>query len=255
MKTKAMLMVLAVGAVLMTGITSCNRDKHTGHLQIRMMDAPSPYNYDAVYLDVIGVEVNVDKESGDPEWISLHSGAGVYNLLTLVNGAEVVLGNEEIPAGRIEQVRLILGSGNTIVVDGRSHPLTVPSGSESGLKINVHQDLKADGDFSLMLDFDAAHSIHVTGNGEYQLKPVIRGFILQERGSIHGVVAPVTGVAIIADNGSATFTTYADASTGHFLLRGLTPGTYTVMVYLPDSDRAIVYENIIVTANVVTELN
>lgn len=255
MKTKTFFAALATGVLLLSGMSSCNRDKQTGHLQLRMMDAPSPFNFDAIYVDVIGVEVNIEPECCDPEWLTLNSGAGVYNLLTLVNGTDVILVNEDIPAGRINQVRLILGSGNTIVVDGVSHPLTIPSGSESGLKINVHQTLEGEGDVTLMLDFDAAHSIHITGNGEYKLKPVIRGFVLQDRGAIHGVVTPAsTGIAVIATSGNNTFTTYADAATGHFLIRGVMPGTYTVSVYLPNVATPVVYNNVVVTANATTEI-
>lgn len=253
MKTKWIMMLLVSAAVL-TGITSCKNDKGSAHLQMRLMDAPSPYAFDAIYLDVVGVEVNVNHDNAD-EWITMHSTAGVYNLLTLVNGADVLLVNEDIPEGRIEQVRLILGTGNTIVVDGRSHPLTIPSGQESGLKINVHQDVDANTPFTLMLDFDAAHSIVVTGNGDYHLQPVINGFVEQQTGSIHGtVVIPQTGVAIIVSDVSKHYSTYADAGNGGYVVRGITPGTYTVAVYLPDSDVPTLYEGIVVTAGTTTEI-
>lgn len=253
MKTKWMMMLLLAGAVF-TGMTSCKNDKGSGHLQMRLMDAPSPYAFDAIYLDVVGVEVNVSHDNTN-EWITMHSTAGVYNLLTLVNGADVLLVNEDIPAGRIEQVRLVLGGGNTIVVDGRTHPLTIPSGQESGLKINVHQDVEADASFTLMLDFDAAHSIVLTGAGEYHLQPVINGFIEQQTGQIHGAVSPAqNGVAVVVTGSPTLYSTYANASNGQYLVRGVTPGTYTVAVYMPDSNVPTVYDNVVVTAGATTEI-
>jgi hypothetical protein len=251
----ALAMVL-IGFATVT--TSCNRSEGgTGRLHVKMMDAPSPYDYDAIYLDVIGVEVNVSPDGGSKKWISLATGAGVYDMLTLVNGSEVILANEEIPAGKIQEVRLILGDGNTIVVQGVSHELVVPSSASSGLKIKVDEIIGNGSDLTLMLDFDAAHSINKQGNGGYHLKPVIRGMILEHRGSIHGTttVTPGGSVAVIADmNVTSTYTTYTDRTTGEFLLRGLLPGTYTVRVYYPDSDHAVVFENIVVSANTVTEL-
>jgi len=253
-----LLKAILLGAVVLTGISSCNRENGTGRVQVRMLDAPSPYAYDAIYLDVRGVEVNVDEECCEPKWVTMHSGAGVYNMLTLVNGVDVLLVNEDLPAGRIEQVRLILGEGNTIIVDGISYPLTIPSGSESGLKINVHQDLPADGNMTLMLDFDAAHSILKTGNGDYKLKPVIRGYVAEDRGAIHGTVTTARpGVAIFVDRSDATITasTYANASDGQFLVRGLTPGTYVVTIYYPESDIPVRIRDVVVTANITTEID
>ncbi|MDP4263584.1 MAG: DUF4382 domain-containing protein [Bacteroidota bacterium] len=58
-------------------------------------------------------------------------------------------------------------------MDSTTYPLTIPSGSESGLKIKLAKPLHATLD-SLVIDFDAALSILQTGNGDYKLKPVLR---------------------------------------------------------------------------------
>lgn len=248
------MLVIATGMFLLSGITSCrNGEDESGRLQIRLIDSPSPFNYDAIYLDIVGVEVSIEQECCEDQWYVLNSAAGVYNLLTLVNGVDVLLCNEEFPAGHIEQVRLILGDGNTIVVDGVSHPLIVPSGSQTGLKIIVHRDLEAGHRMTLMLDFDAAHSIELTGSGTYHLKPVMRGFFISETGAVHGTVSPATtGIAVIASGGSRSYTTYADASTGQFLVRGMAPGTYVITIYY--EDREVRYEGIVVKAGATTEI-
>jgi len=203
MKAK-IIMLMSIAAILaVAGITSCNKDRQTAHLQLRLIDAPSPYAYESIYLDIREVQINFSEESSRPGWTTVHSAAGVYDILSLVNGVDVLLTDNDFPESRIEQVRLVLGSGNTIVVDGQSHPLTIPSGSESGLKINVHEDLEAGENFTLILDFDATKSIDQTGHGSYKLKPVIRGFIEQKTGAIRGVTTPVQwGTAIVADNGT-----------------------------------------------------
>lgn len=257
MNTK-LLSVVAAGLLVMGAMSSCHKDDGTGRMQVRIMDAPSPYAFDNIYLDVVGVEIHVTPEHGDAGWIQMQTGAGVYDMLTLVNGEDVLLADEEIPSGKVSQIRLILGPGNTIVVDGVSHPLTIPSGQESGLKININESIDEGEHLTLMLDFDAAHSINVQGHGNgYHLKPVLRGVLLERTGSIHGIatVTPGGGIAVIANmNATVAYSTYADRTSGEFLLRGLNPGTYQVRVYPADSDRAIVYENVVVTANSVTEL-
>jgi len=44
----------------------------------------------------------------------------------------------------------------------------------SGLKIDVNQTVPQSGVLEIKLDFDAAQSIHKTGNGKYLMQPVIR---------------------------------------------------------------------------------
>ena len=65
-----------------------------------------------------------------------------------------------------------MGSDNTVVVGGVSYPLTIPSGSESGLKIKVSKKLNATLE-TLVIDFDAALSINLEPGG-YKLRPVLR---------------------------------------------------------------------------------
>jgi len=255
MKKYLIAVLLGAVGIFAGSMTSCNRDNGMGRLQVKLMDAPSPYDFDAIYLDVTGVEVNIESEGAEGKWFVLSTGAGVYNIMSLVNGSDVLLANAELPAGQLKQVRLILGDGNTIIVEGISHRLVIPSGDESGLKINVNETIGEGDELTLMLDFDAAHSINVQGNGGYHLKPVLRGVILERTGSIHAIVAPVDGsVAVFASNGTTSFSTYAEPETDQFLLRGLPPGTYSVSIVYPGSDQAIIFENLTVTAGVVTEL-
>jgi Domain of unknown function (DUF4382) len=53
------------------------------------------------------------------------------------------------------------------------YPLTIPSGSESGLKIKVNKKLSATLE-TIIIDFDAALSIFQTGAGVFKLKPVLK---------------------------------------------------------------------------------
>jgi hypothetical protein len=76
-----------------------------------------------------------------------------------------------VPSGTIQQIRAVLGTNNTIKVNGIVFPLTIPSGSESGLKIKINKDLDEPTE-NLIMDFDAAMSVH-EDNGGYKLNPVI----------------------------------------------------------------------------------
>lgn len=201
----------------------------TAKVDLRLTDAPGAF--EALYLDVQGVEFHTN-EAG---WVTVDSVVpGLYNVLKLRNGVDTLLARSELPAGTLSQVRLILGEDNSLVVDGEEHTLTVPSGQESGLKFNVHQELLPNGSYTVWTDFDAARSIVQTGNGSYQLKPVIRVFTEQTNGRIKGIIEPMSANPVIyAISDADTASAIPDAD-GFFLISGLQETDYTVIVE-PDS--------------------
>lgn len=131
----------------------------------------APFDAQEVNVDIREVVVNYAKDSTD--WVPLTANAGIYNLLALQNGVQTLLATGNNPGGTIKELRLILGAGNTIKIDNQTYPLTIPSGSESGLKIKVNKKLATSLD-KLVVDFDAGLSIIKTGNNEYKLKPVLK---------------------------------------------------------------------------------
>ncbi|HLP11764.1 MAG TPA: DUF4382 domain-containing protein, partial [Flavobacteriales bacterium] len=136
----------------------------------KMTDAPALYSN--VNVEITGAEVYRQNRG----WVALHINQGIYDLLTLQNNVTAVLATgEKIPTGRISQLRLILGSNNTVTtLDGSVYPMKVPSGSQSGLKVNIDRDIHTNDYIEVILDFDANASVVLNGNGEYHLKPVIK---------------------------------------------------------------------------------
>ncbi|HPG12426.1 MAG TPA: DUF4382 domain-containing protein [Chitinophagaceae bacterium] len=144
-------------------------DNGTTNLRIRLTD--NPFNATEVNVDIREVKVNFNDDSTG--WQSLSTNTGIYNLLGLQNGVDTLLASGNVPTGTLKEIRFVLGSDNSIKIDTVLYPLTIPSGSESGLKIKVNKHLNATLD-SLLIDFDAALSIMQTGNGDYKLKPVLK---------------------------------------------------------------------------------
>jgi hypothetical protein len=98
--------------------------------------------------------------------------------LLLQNGIDTLLViSQEIPEGKLSQIRFILGKENTVVVSGISYPLELSSEDESGLKLNIHQDLVDNTSYTISVDFDATESVLENRNGTYKLKPVLRATI------------------------------------------------------------------------------
>ena len=160
-----------IPAALMIGtVIACNKNNDsTTDLRIRLTD--NPYNATEVNVDIQQVRVNFRDDSTG--WVNLNTRAGVYNLLDFQQGIDTLIAQSTVPTGTIKEVRFVLGSQNSIKIDNNTYPLTIPSGSESGLKIKLNKQLNAQVD-SLVIDFDAALSILQTGAGDYKLKPVLK---------------------------------------------------------------------------------
>lgn len=199
-------------------------------MSVYLVDGPA--SFDKVYLDIQSVQVKATTDASENDWQSLNIGRkGIYNLLDFKNGLDTLLGTIVLPVGHISQVRLVLGTNNSVVIGGVSYPLTTPSAQQSGLKLNINADLVAGVDYRLWIDFDAARSIVQTGAGSYILKPVIRTFTQAESGAIKGIVMPLDAKAwvyAIANVSDTISSTPADATTGAYMLRGIPAATYKV---------------------------
>ena len=241
MKANSQAMIFSVAlTTLLCGmlIMSCKKntanDSNKANVQIRLTDSPDP-NVSEVWIDVKDVLINVGDTSSWTSVVGSH--AGEYNLLDLTDGKDTILSDAEIPAGKISQIRLLLGDNNYIITKtGEKIDLTTPSGQQSGLKVEVNEDVSGGQLYRLILDFDAGKSIVKAGNsGKFILKPVLRVIsFVPSGGNLKGVVLPDSvRTSIFAINGADTIaSTYTDTTNGNFLFNDIPAGTYSLS-YVP----------------------
>ena len=173
MKTK----ILIFSAILFAGsmlFISCNKDKTEGtsRLNVRLTDAPTAY--EEVNVDIREVRVKFSDDTlSNSGWVTLTTYPGIYNLLAYQNGVDTLLGTGVFPLQVVKEIRFVLGPNNTIKDAGVVYPLTIPSGSESGLKIKINKKLNATLE-TIIIDFDAALSVTKEGTGDYKLRPVLK---------------------------------------------------------------------------------
>ncbi|RDK88627.1 carboxypeptidase family protein [Marinirhabdus gelatinilytica] len=236
-----------VSMFLLTILGACSSDddtttpeEETARMSIKLTDAPG--DYDAVFIDVQDVVVKYNGEDNEVNIGEVN--AGVYDLLELTGGVSVLLVDDELPAGDISQIRLILGSNNTIVVNGETFPLQTPSSQQSGLKINVNETLEGGVFYEFILDFDVDKSIVEQGNGGYLLKPVIRASTEAETGAMTGAVLPLgIQTLVTAENATTEISAFTNEA-GVFVLSGVPAGTYTVTY---EADVALGFPPVVVT--------
>lgn len=231
---------LLMGLAVLFFAASCDMQNNQitapdGNAKVNVYLIDAPANYDEVWVEVLGVEIlpkGKNEENGS-SWINLgyESEDQKINLLSLVGGNSAHLGEIEVPAGEISQIRLLLGDDNYIIQDGQRINLTTPSAQQSGLKLKIDKPLNAGISYDLIIDFDASKSIVRAGNsGQYILKPVLR-VVAEESATIEGTILPLEArpVAVTAILGEESFGTFTDES-GKFVLRGLKTGSYELEI-------------------------
>lgn len=201
--TPALITAGALAALLACGGSSSNSGSGGGSMNVKMVDAPIS-GYQHIYVNIQQLQIH-----GPQGWTTLSSPNQTYDLLALQNGVSATLASgATLPAGHYGQMRLILGSGDSVVLsDGSAQPLTTPSAMHSGLKLIVDFDVAAGTTKDVFIDFDAAHSIQIVQAGassKYILRPTLRAFDKLATGSISGTLTdgssnPIAGAQVYAE--------------------------------------------------------
>lgn len=160
--------------------TTSTVDSESGDALIRIMltDAPADYIEEAwvsisrVYL-IPGEE---DPEEGPP-FVDLFDDAEnplQYDLLTLRDGVTAdMTGDVEVPAGTYNQLRMIVADAEVTLIEGyafpdgtTTRPLFIPSGAQSGIKVNLNEPITTEeGTMNVILvDFDVNQNFVIQGN-------------------------------------------------------------------------------------------
>ena len=119
-----------------------------------------------------------DSDSG---WINLNlSGPSTFDLLKVL-GLEQVLAVGYLAPGQYTQIRMEVSKIQVAISGGSLQDATIPSGD---LKFVQPFNVVAGKATVILFDFDAAHSINITGNGKIMFKPVIKLTVTATPGSL-----------------------------------------------------------------------
>lgn len=211
-----------------------------GTLKLAMTDSPG-CGYDHVYITVDKIRVHQSAAATDSDsgWYEITPpSVQRIDLLSLTNGALQELGSLPLPAGRYQQVRLVLSDAamaNAIRPSGSNTDiqLDTPSASQSGYKLQAQFDVTGNQVADMVLDFDACKSIVRAGaSGHYKLKPVV-AVTPRLTTQIEGYVAPEAAPDVVVstrDPDKQLRATVPD-SNGKFVIAYLPENTqYTVVI-------------------------
>ncbi|HET7002570.1 MAG TPA: DUF4382 domain-containing protein [Puia sp.] len=221
-------------------------------VNIFLTDDPS-LNFDKVLLDITKVEVKVEDDSEQQHesehqqgvddndqhgetsggWMSVPIHPGIYDILRFRNGLDTLFGSASFENTRaLRKVRITLGTGSSVVLNGVSIPLTIHN-NDNIIVLKIDEStvaINSGGLTNFWIDFDAGSSIRRNGN-DLELKPNCKVFSKEKSGGIEGIVLPGNAAAIVmAINGTDTLTAKPEDS-GEFKFLGLKPGSYTLVYH------------------------
>ena len=248
---------ISLGLILTAAATfGCGDSTGSGAARLTVVVTDAPIDLLESATVQIG-DVEIIPADGPP--VLLTSDGGTHDLLTLQNGVTGDVASLEIEAGRYLQLRLVVLSASVMLKEGfefngggRVKDLVVPSGAQTGIKINLDA---SDGDASnaginispgetiLVIDFDVSQNFKVQGNADtpagingFLFTPLLRAVVRDVAGSIAGTITPAAnqsaeGITVMAESQAASVTaTAATDAGGKYTIWFLAPGTYTVTV-------------------------
>ncbi|RFA24739.1 hypothetical protein CAI21_20530 [Alkalilimnicola ehrlichii] len=173
-------------------LSACDGDSNgsdTGTLSLAVTDAPVD-SARAVYVDFTGV--TLQPASGQRIEFDFEDARRI-DLLELQGGvSKALLDGETVPAGAYSWMRLKLADtpGYIELDTGDTYPLWVPSGAQTGLKLQRGFTVPVNGHADFTIDFDLRKSVLNPGNGsdDYRLRPTLRLVDNTEVGAIAGEV-------------------------------------------------------------------
>lgn len=285
-----LLMIAGLGALISCGSDSDSDE--SARFSLAVTDAPIDQ---ATQVVVQFTAIELKPRNGSSVVINLASPQSI-DLLDLQNGeTATLLDQHTIAAGQYDWLRLAVNAefdnvyDSYIVFDNLQHELFVPSGAQTGLKLNQGFTVAEGQTARFVIDFDLRKSIvEPVGQPGYFLKPTLRLIDLQQVGALSGEIAEARiislcqgeelgavyvyrGADVMPDDVDGrdpepltSVLVYRDDERYRYHVGFLAPGNYTAAYTcdavndLPESDQPLVFTtpaNVVISTNATTTLN
>ena len=204
-RTRSTLIICIAATFVALMLTACGGgggDSSTGTLDLAITDAPVD-DAKAVVVEFTGVQLqHAGGERIDYDFVDEldNPEPRQIDLLALTGGTtELLLDGVTLTAGDYSWIRLKVNAERGVIdsyidlLDDTRHSLYVPSGSQSGLKLNRGFNIPDGGMASFTIDFDLRKSVHNPSNpaDDYILRPTLRLVDGNTDGALSGIVSGI----------------------------------------------------------------
>ncbi|MBU6509338.1 MAG: DUF4382 domain-containing protein [Gammaproteobacteria bacterium] len=186
--------LLLVGG-LMLALLGCNGGSSTSTLNLGVTDTPVDGAQSVVVaftgVDLMGPGGQQSYSFATEKTIDLLAQQGT-NSASLLSGVTVLAGN-------YQWIRLDIDPANSYIVTstGAKYPLTIPSGSQTGLKLVSGFTIAQGGVADFVIDFNLRGSVtqsNAGGTVSYMLTPALRLINEQQVGTVSGTVSSTLSI-------------------------------------------------------------
>lgn len=140
-----------------------------------------------VWITIKEVQLHIASDPSENGWKTVATPNKKFDFLELVNGLTAPLDLYALPAGHYTQIRLMLGEdtednsgvvvpANSVVINGETFPLTIPSAYRTGIKCVRSIFIKENEETEICLAFDVFSAIHYSAGNGYMMRPAYRTY-------------------------------------------------------------------------------
>ena len=231
------------------GLYSCQEFDSNPKALVNLILVDAPAQWDSVFVEILGADVEVitaGKDDGTIEtfFLPYQPGDKKIEVSALVGGEALLLGRDELPAGKILKVTLRLGNEHSLYLDEKEYPLPLTDQTNTEVSLPIELSIDQGLSYDLVLDFDLEKSIKVLEESplSLQLEPTLTIFRGAGSGELSGSLSPNTiKPAVFAIKGDDSVSTHP-STTGSYEFR-LPEGLYSI--YFDPKDE--LYQDTLIT--------
>ena len=178
---KITVMLVAFACFALLFFSTCKKETTNGNsaLAVRLKDAPG--HWDRCMMEIRGIRLH----SSTSGWITIPINDTILDILQLQD-TSVLLGTINVQAGTITEADLLLGIHDSITIGGQTFVISTLTGDSDDVAISVSDTLLPGGNFTLVLDLNAANSFYQDGDGHWRMHCALGQFFRRDHDDDHG---------------------------------------------------------------------
>lgn len=153
--------------------TACKKDLGNSSFTISLFSSQKEENK-LVHVEILGAEIHFVEGELKNKWFEIPMDTAKLDISEIQQASAFQLGKlNEVPVGRVDKIRLKIGTEHTVNYNGSTYPLSIQNVTNDYATLNCNVYMKKDKLYTYFIDLNAKQS--VTGNemSGFILNPIV----------------------------------------------------------------------------------